>query len=173
MSQAHTTGASADHPAGAGQLTRLHVLLVILGAVVATALALLLRPDDTNELGSAEGATVDLIEDQVLWPVEWKGNDTITFQTTTGTTTVRIDGTVVARTTNPASASEPALAKLDPDAVFGSWRSWEGGIYLVRTDEKCGPPLLISPDGKLVACRHAIHGQTERNGLYGAVVRLD
>jgi hypothetical protein len=153
-------------------MTRLHLLLVVLVLVAAAGLALLLRPGE-HELGDADGSTVDLVEN-VTWPVKWEDNETITFaRSTGGTTTVRLDGTVVS--TDPeGSQTEPEWARLDPDAVFGTWRSWDGGIYLVRTDEKCGPPLLPSPDGKLVACNHVITNRLdETNGSYGAVVRLD
>jgi hypothetical protein len=102
-----------------------------------------------------------------------KGNDTVVFVTWTGTTTVRLDGTIVSSTHETPSTDGPAGTDVEPEARFGSWRAWDGGRYLIGGDERCGPPLLPSPDGRFVACVHTstdrMHETSENSG---AVVRI-
>jgi hypothetical protein len=154
-------------------MTRLHVLLVLLLGVAGLAGILLYARDDPGDDDSV-GATVDLIEYAVL-PIEWSGNDAVTFQTFNGSyggATVRLDGTVVSTRPDGRALVEPRGTTLESDAEFGSWRPWAGGHYLVRNNEKCGPPLLPSPDGRFIACVHAIHPMNEPSASHGAVIRV-
>jgi hypothetical protein len=152
-------------------MSRQTVLLVLLDLVVCGAAAIALAGRGSEDLSSA-GGTLDLVED-ARHPLRWEGNDTITFETSRGTTTVRLDGTVIASTRTASASEGPAGTDVAADARFGGWRAWDGGRYLIRDDEKCGPPLLPSPDGQLIACVHTVTDRMDETSEgYGAVVRV-
>jgi hypothetical protein len=155
---------------------RFLVVLVVVLAAAAGVLGAMTRPWGQGGDLSRLGATADLVPN-ARWPVRWEGNDSVVFQTWVGVTTVRLDGTVVSEkreTPSSPSTAPGAGMTVDADARFGNWRAWDGGSYLIAEgDEKCGPPLLLSPDGRYLACTHLVTDrQAESSKSYGAVVRL-
>jgi hypothetical protein len=147
-------------------VTRRSALLVLGLALAATGVFVLGRETDDSI-----GATNDLVEN-ARWPLRWESNETVTFATWTGTTTVRLDGTIVSSAQGTPSTGGPAGTDVEPDARFGSWRAWDGGRYLVRGDERC-VALLPSPDGRFLACVHTTTDRMhETSEAYGAAVRV-
>lgn len=148
------------------------VYLITLLSLAILALAVHSRGGD-DELARV-GGTLDLVPD--AGPVRWTNDGTVVFQSWRAVTTVRLDGEVMeSRPEDPASPSTFGVRRfeLEPLARFGQWQAWDGGWYLVSDDEKCGPPLVPSPDGRFVACRHVITNRLhETSESHGAVIRV-
>jgi hypothetical protein len=133
--------------------------------------------DNRVKRAKGVGETRDLVQG-ARWPLEWRGNDVVVFQTWVGTATVNLaDGAV--RTARDPSVMEPntppppPFDRLEPGTTYGPWRVGGHGRGLrANTNEVCGT-LLLSPDRKWVACHHIInHPMQETNEGYGAVIRL-
>jgi hypothetical protein len=123
--------------------------------------------------GSGVGETIDLPVEVPRWPIEWESDHVVVFQSWTGTTTVRVDGTVISATRDPDSMTEGAFGSVAEDARFGRWKAWNGGrLLLGYADETCRA-LVPSPDGKFIACLRIVNDRGhETNEGFATVIRI-
>ena len=114
--------------------------------------------------------------DDPRWAVKWLDDETIRFQTWRGTQDVRLEnGHDQVISSRPGTSEEASEGdRVPPDAQFGSWQAWEGGRYLIgEGDTRCGSPLIISPDGRLLACVLVENDRgAETNEAHAAVIRV-
>ena len=147
--------------------------LLALAVVLAAAAFVLVSLKDEGGEGDTVGVTTDLVA-HPRWPLRWEGNESVVFQMWVGVTTVRLDGTVIAATRSPEAPLEGIGIHVEDDARFAQWRAWNGGRYLLADpDQKCGPPLIPSPDGRYLACKRTITDRGhETSEAFGAVIRI-
>jgi hypothetical protein len=122
--------------------------------------------------GSGVGETIDLPVEAPRWPIEWESNEVVAFQTWTGITKVRIDGTVISATRDPDSVTEESSETIEENARFGRWKARDGGRLLVGDADETCRPLVPSPDGRFIACTRVVTDPGhETSDAYATVIR--
>jgi hypothetical protein len=114
--------------------------------------------------------------------LEWIDNDTVVFVSIDGTATIDIatgavtekaDPTVVPP--NPIPQPAPGGKKLTPGSQYGPWEVSTDARFLFADDSgdvRCGA-LLVSPDGRHVACDYIVIDRMAESGKgSAAVIRL-
>jgi hypothetical protein len=147
------------------------IAALAVAGTTAGAVVILVPADD-----SGVGQTISLVR-EARWPVKWHSNEEIEFETWVGTALASTDGSVVEQRdpdSDPSDLSSrpPIREVLEIGRQYGKWRS--GGDRLFAGDnETCGPPLLLSPDRRFVACQRIVTDPLrETSEGFGTIVRV-
>jgi hypothetical protein len=114
-------------------------------------------------------------------PLEWIDNDTVVFVSIDGTATIDLATGAVTQKVDPSVVPPNPIPdpvpgeKLSPGSRYGPWEVSGDARFLVADDlgdVECGA-LLVSPDGRYVACTYIVTDRWAESGEgKPAVIRL-